>query len=835
MSENAASNTSPVLIGEVGLTTGEARKLLEQLGENSLKTKANLSAVKLFLKQFMSPLVLILLVAAAVTYTAGLSTDYYLILGILLLNAVLGFSQEYKAEKALEALKKVTVSKTRVIRDGIEQEVPNKDLVPGDLIVVAAGQAVPADAKILQEYSLEVNESALTGESLPVLKSGSDDTNRIAMGTMITSGTARAVVEFTGQASRFGQIAEKLSAVKDEPTPFERMVIRLSKVLGLIAIGAAALVYFVGVYKGLPGGEIFLVAASLAVAAVPEGLPAIVGLALALGVQRMARKRAIVRKMSAVEALGAVTVICTDKTGTLTSGQMKARLIQAEGKLINLNSFKSHHFHGAVREILEGSVLANNAGLILKDGANDYDIIGTPTDGALLIMAAKLGFYQQIKDSGKLIEEFPFDKKRKLISAVIKVHSETKALVRGAPELILACCRGLVSDGRVQKMSDEKRLELKSEIEGYAAKGYRVIGFASKPLSRPGDDFSRDEAETDLNYLGFVAITDPPRPEVRESLQRSRMAGVKTIMLTGDNLLTARAIGAEIGFLEENDETAEGLQIDALTDEELDRQISKIKIVARATPEQKLRIVQSLQRNKEVVAVTGDGINDSLALKQADVGVAMGITGTDVAKQAADIILTDDHYSTIVAAIEEGRRIDDSLSQVVRYLAAGNLSEVITIFAAVLLARGGVVPLLPVQILWVNIVTDALPAFALAANGTSAQAMRRAPKARDDHPLNKKGLKLVLTAAVVVSLFTLTAFGIMLPFGIDAARSAAFTVMIMAQMVLALVIAYFHSYTLSWKVNRYLYMAIGGTVLVQLLLFISPTLRDLFHLVLPQW
>lgn len=816
---------------EAGLTTIEAERLLKTFGLNELEEPERLLPLKLFLNQFKSPLVFILVIAGAVAMAAGLVKDSYLILSILFINAGLGFWQEFKAEKSLQALKKITVSQTRVIRDGQEKIIGSSLIVPGDLVILGVGRVIPADCKLLENYSVEVNESALTGESLPLLKTGGDDeASLVFMGTIVTAGSARAEVLHTGMRARFGKIAQELKEVKEEPTPFQISIERLSRKLGVMALFAAIAVFVLGVYKGQPGYEVFLVSASLAVAAVPSALPAVVSLTLALGVQRMARRHAIVRKMAAVEALGSITIICTDKTGTITTGDMSVRHLWFDGRDSSLRSWHGVELPHSLRKIIEVCVLVNTAGLIVSESRErKFDIVGDPTDGALLMAAEELGQRDQIK--GRVLEEFAFDRTRKIVSAVVEVGGRHQAMVRGAPERILSLCSVWRSGTGVVNISKEVRGELEAAFHKYAEKGFRVIGFAEKSIA--GDKvFKREEVETDLVYLGFIAISDPPRLQVLDSLSRAKKAGVNTMMLTGDNILTAKAIGEEVGMLDEGDEVIEGTQIDELTDGELDRYIKRVKIVARATPEHKLRIIQSLQRLKETVAVTGDGVNDALALKQADVGVAMGGKGTDVAKQASDIILTDDQYATIVAAVDEGRRIDNNLKQVVRYLVAGNFSEVLTVFIAV--AFGSVTPLLPVQLLWINIVTDALPAFALAASRPSKNLLRE-PKMRGEQPLNKYGLKFVLSAGVVVAGFTLALYYAFLPFGLAGARTMAFTVMVAAQMVLAIVIARAHSEKNQfWHMNRYLVLSVLGTLAIQTLFLFLPQLRETFHLELPK-
>lgn len=780
--------------------------------------------VKLVLRQFSSPLVLTLVAASVVAFYAGLVKDSYLIFAVLLLNAALGFWQEFKAEKSLQALRKITVSQTRVFRDGEEKKIDNKFLVPGDLIVLESGQTVPADSRILENYSIEVNESALTGESLPVFRAGGEpENNMLYMGTTVTKGLGRALVVETGMRTRFGKLARALKEVKDEPTPFQKSIIKLTRTLVLMAVAAAFAVYFLGVFKGQPRFEIFLVAASLSVAVVPEGLPGIVSLTLALGVQRMAKKNAIVRRMAAVEALGSVTIICTDKTGTLTTGDMAVRHVWAGGRELEIRP--SEPAPENLKKIFKAACAGNTASLLLSGGREKYEVVGDTTDGALLVLAERYGQ----RTEPQIVEEFSFDRNRKILSAVVKNPSGFEVLARGAPEKLLEISSfWQKGEDKIPLASDIKE-KIAESINGYAKRGFRIIGFAYKQISRDGM-LKREEAESRMVYLGFFAISDPPRPNARTSLEKAKNLGVATMMLTGDNLLTAKAIGDEIGMLAESDEVIEGGQIDKLTDGELDRYIKKVKVVARATPEHKLRIIQSLQRLKEIVAVTGDGVNDSLALKQADVGVAMGRKGTDVAKQASDIILADDNYSTIVEAVEQGRRIDGNLTQVVRYLVAGNLSEALTVFVAV--AFGSVTPLLPVQILWVNIVSDALPAFALAVGANRLKTT--VPKKAADHPLNGEGLKIVGTASVVVAAASLLAYWHFFAAGVDVARTAVFTVLIVAQMAMAYVIARLHSgKSFHWGANRYLALAIGGTVLLQLLFLLIPGLRQAFHLKLP--
>lgn len=785
-----------------GLSTQKAQELLKQYGPNRLPDKKTNTALKIFFSQIKNPLVLLLLFAGILSFFIGDQIDSFLIMLILFLNIGLGFWQEYKASKELEALRKLEVFNSRVIRDSKEIKIPSSELVPGDLIILESGDKINADAKIIESVNFMVNEASLTGESLPVIKSNSEGDNLIYFGTIATSGRSIAQVLKTGADTRFGSMAITLQTIEEETTPLEASLARFAKIMGLVAVLIAIAIFAIRFYQGGDLYDVLFTSTALMVAAVPEGLPAVITIVLAIGVQRMYRKKALVRKMIAIESLGETTVILTDKTGTLTKNEMRVNTVETENK----------------ESLLKCAVLCNSANLVLKEdsprsaggaGHGTYDILGDTTEGALLIWARDV--HKTDIDNFRLehpiIEEIPFSLKTRQMMVLVKEKSQNTLFVKGSPESIL----------EIVDLSDAKKQALVKRYQALAQKGLRIIGAASKDYARKQ---KINQKETDLTFLGFIAIADEARVEAKDAVLKAKKAGISVVMVTGDNELTAKFIGEKVGILADGDEVMTGSQLEELTDEEILPRLRNIKVFARVIPEHKLRIVKLMQSLGEIVAVTGDGVNDALALKQAHVGVAMGITGTDVAKEASDIIILDDNFVTIVSAVEEGRLIYSNVTKVIRFLLAGNFSEVLLVVAAVLL--NAPTPLLPVQILWINFVTDGLPALSLAATSSSSSLMLRTPR-KNNSLLGGKSLKIILLGGITIGLICLGVFFTALQVSdLSFARSLTFSLMVVLQMILVWIIKG------PQASNKYLIGSIILVLALQAAIMTIPALQGLF-------
>ena len=786
-----------------GLSDKQAQKLLEQFGHNEIVGRPGQTPFQIFLTQFTSLLVILLIIASVASLFLGDLLDGIFILLIVILNGILGFVQEYKAEKTIRALKQMTVATVRVIRGGVEQKIDSQLLVPGDVIILEEGDKIPADGDILESLHLEANEASLTGESMPVEKNIHDEEKKhVFLGTIVAKGRARVVVTATGMQTRFGQIAASLSEIKEEETPLQKKLDALGKQLGILALGASGTVFIIGFLAKHPLIEMMLTSISLAVAAVPEGLPAVITITLAVGMQRMAREKAILRKLSSIEALGSATVIATDKTGTLTKNEMRVTKVW-----------------GDTDKILTAGVICNNASLIFKHDHGSYDVLGDTTEGTLLLLAAQKGLLaEQVKKDGSLLEEFAFDPTLKMMTVVWESNQQKTIYTKGAPESVLKSCA----------LDEQSRQNIENEFREYAKEGLRVIALAYKNVTRTPK--TRQEAEQDLIFIGFVGIADPPREEVKDAIAIAEAAGIRTIMITGDNELTANAIGTKIGLIQKNEEIITGSQFAKLTDVEALGRLNSIRIFARTTPDQKLRIVQLLQKMGHIVAVTGDGVNDALALKQANVGVAMGITGTDVAKEAADMIITDDNYATLVTAVEEGRTIFDNIKSAVKYLVGCNVGEVIAVVVGMLL--GWPLILTPLQLLYINLVTDGLPAIALAVTPKHDGIMKRKPRATKSIFSSLDGVWF-LEVSVLTAVTTLVAFGVGQQSGnLELARAMAFTTIILVQHFILLDVWTRDSSILKKNIfaDKIFLLAFFGPLILQPLLIYIPPLSGIFKI-----
>ncbi len=712
---------------ENGLTDKEAKKRLLEFGENRILEKKRKTALQIFLDQFKSVLILILIVATIVSVILGEILDAAVIFAIVILNALLGFYQERKAEKILEALKKLASLNAKVLRNSEAKIIKSEEIVPGDILILAAGDKIQADCRLLESINLKIDESSLTGESVPVEKNIEQITNTAIISerhcmlyaaTTVVYGHCKALVTATGMNTEFGHIAASIQC-DEEKTPLQKKMDKLGAQLGALFLCLCTIIFIVGLSIGMKPIEIFLISIALAVAAVPEGLLASITTALSLGVYRMAQKKAVIRKLTAVETLGSTTVICTDKTGTLTVNAMTVRKIYVNNKMIDVSG-EGYSTEGKFS--IEGKEIAvdESLKLLLRIGkeCNDASLhIGDPTEIALLVSAKKSGL--DIFEKQKRIDEIEFTSERKMMSIL-----SDRVYAKGAVEELLKKCTQIYENGKTRKLVQKDIDEINKITAGFASQGLRVLGFAYKDANKL--------EESDLIFAGLQAMIDPPRKEAKDAISKCHTAGIKVIMITGDHKETALAIARELGLTDhKNDGLAlTGLELDEMDDSQLENIVENVSVYARVSPLHKVRITEALKKKGHVVAMTGDGINDAIALKKADIGIAMGITGTDVAKEASDIVLTDDNFATIVNAVEEGRGIYDNIKKVIAFLLSGNIAEVFIIFIAILL--GMPMPLAAIQILWINLVTDGLPALALSVDPVDKKIMSRKPRPRDE-------------------------------------------------------------------------------------------------------
>ena len=816
-----------------GLTSQQVETQKSLYGANKLREKKKKTNVQRFFDQFKDAMIIILLIAAVISFVVACveqnPKEFFepvLILLIVVLNAVMGVMQESKAEKALDALKSMSAPHARVIRDGEEKVIDASELVPGDIIRLEAGDFIPADARLLRSVSLKSEESALTGESVPSEKDASviidenaplgDRTNMVFSGCSVTYGTATAIVTATGMDTEMGKIANLLDNEEEGQTPLQQKLTQLGKMLGALAIACCAVIFVVGISNGIPALEIFMTAVSLAVSAIPEGLPAIVTIVLSIGVQRMVKRNAIIRRLPAVETLGSASVICSDKTGTLTQNRMtlvKAYLDGAD----ELEQITNENSEG-VKKLLQYGTLCCD-GSVVFDGAQEQHI-GDPTETAIVLAAHKNGMPKDsLNKAYPRMGEIPFDSDRKLMTTINRIGGKNIVIVKGAFDVMASRCIA----GDLEKA--------KQWTESMSRDALRVLAVGYKEIENiPGNPTS-EELENGLTFMGLVGMIDPPRPEAKDAVAICRKAGIKPVMITGDHVVTASAIARELGILLEGDRAITGAELDAMTDTELDAQVEQISVYARVSPENKIRIVKAWQRKGQVVSMTGDGVNDAPALKAADIGCAMGITGTDVAKGAADMTLTDDNFATIVDAVREGRGIYANIKKVVGFLLGTNIGEVITVFVAMLLWHK--TPLLSMQLLMINLVTDSLPAIALGMEAVESDIMDRKPKTKNEGLFaHGFGVRIVLQG-VMFGLLSLIAFrvGELQTGCLEGGQTLAFMVLALSQVVQAFNMRSEHSlFKIGVFTNPTLNKAaLASTALVALVLF-TPV-RTIFGLV----
>ena len=835
-----------------GLATEEANERLKKFGLNKLSEKGKISPFKLFIDQFRNILILILIAAATLTYAIYFfggreSSDLIegsLILAIVVIIAVLGFIQEYRAERAIEALKKLLAFKAKVIREKKEKEIDTTGLVPGDVVILEEGEKVPADIRLIQVANLQTNEASLTGESAPIMKTAdilsgnleiADQKNMVFSGTTITAGRGIGVVIATGDSTQIGKIARAVSDTKEEDTPIQKRLDNLGKILGYgtVAVSVFVFIFIVFFAKDFAQFSVlqriihsFVAAVALAVAAIPEGLPAVVTISLAFGTGRMLKKNALVRKLTSMETLGSVDVICADKTGTLTTGEMTVREIYFESGLYTVTG-QGFNSHGEfllndkktdpekLKLLMRAALACNNA--VFEEENNK--ILGDPTEGALVVSAYKAG----IKETGKRLYEVPFSSERKMMSVLVEeapnYGGKKIVYTKGAPEIVLKVCTKLIKDGKAVNLDEKERNRILEENAKMAAKALRVLGFAYKESAKG----EKEDMEEDLIFIGLQGIMDPPRPEVKELIGTCRNSGIRIIMITGDHLATARAIASEIGI---KGAAVTGEDLENLPDKEFEKKVESIDIYARVNPEHKLRIVEALKKYGHIVAMTGDGVNDAPALKRADIGIAMGITGTDVAKEASDIVLLDDQFGTIVAAIEEGRGIFDNIRKFVDYLLSCNIGEVLVVFLALLIFKD--IPLTAVMLLWINIVTDGLPAVALGLDPAEKGILRHSPKKFQGEIIDLRVWVEIAFFSIALTIATVSIFVINLSESINEARAATFMAIIIFELVRLANIR--SDYKISLLENVWLPLAIVSSILLQLILVYIPTFANWFQI-----
>ena len=761
---------------EKGLSVSKVEEKKQKYGLNELQEKKKDSIFKKFIAQFKDFSIIVLIIAAIVSGIVGIAegegiTDTVIILIVVLLNAVIGVVQESKAEKSLEALKKLSAHASKVIRDGKVQVIPARELVPGDVVVIETGDYVSADLRIIEAANLKVQESSLTGESVPVEKETKeieekdvgigDRINMLFSSGLITYGRGKAIVVETGMNTEVGKIAGMINETVKQETPLQRRLNSLGKTLGIAALIICAIIFIIGLLEGKGVIDMFMTAVSLAVAVIPEGLVAVSTIVLAIGVQKMVKKNAIVKKLPAVETLGSSTVICSDKTGTLTQNKMTVEKIFCNDVTVDVEKVETTE---DFNKLVYNCMLCNDT-KTLENG----ELAGDPTETALVDMAFKLDYTQDIYREMPRVEEVPFDSDRKLMTTVNKKEDKYIVYTKGGVDELLKICNSYLYKGEIRTNLDEYANWIRTNNENMAKEALRVLAFAYKEMDHMPTKEEMETIERGLTFIGMVGMIDPPREEAKKAVEKCKHAGIKTVMITGDHKITAVAIAKKLGILENEDEALTGLELDQISDEELTKNIRKYSVYARVSPEHKVRIVKAWQANGEVVAMTGDGVNDSPALKTSDIGCAMGKVGTEVAKEAADVILTDDNFATIVSAVEEGRRIYDNILKVIQFLISCNVGEVVvlllaTLFAPVIGKLFGITDitllqvLLPIHILWINLVTDTFPALALAFDPANKDIMNRKPIKKDEGIFTKGRTFRIIYQGVMIGLLTLAAF-----------------------------------------------------------------------------
>ena len=846
-----------------GLNQNQVEESAKKYGLNELQEKKKDSLLKKFIAQFKDFSIIVLIIAAIVSGIVGVVegegiTDTIIILIVVFLNAIIGIIQESKAEKSLEALKKLSSHAAKVIRNGKEQVIPARELVPGDLVVIETGDYVAADLRIIEAINLKSQESSLTGESVPVEKTTEkidgqeiglgDRKNMLFSSSLITYGRGKAIVVDTGMNTEVGKIAGMLDQAEKQETPLQKRLNSLGKTLGIACLAICAAIFAIGLIQGKPIIDMFMTAVSLAVAVIPEGLVAVSTIVLAIGVQKMVKKNAIVKKLPAVETLGSSTVICSDKTGTLTQNKMTVERVFCDDELQDIKNInKTEDF----KKLVYNCMLCNDS-RVLENG----EIGGDPTETALVDMAFKQKYTQEIFKENPRVEEVPFDSERKLMTTVNKNNGKYIVYTKGGVDELLKCCNSFLYKGQVRTNLETYVGWVRENNEKMAREALRVLAFAYKELDHMPSKEEMKTIESNLIFVGMVGMIDPPREEAKKAVEKCKKAGIKTVMITGDHKVTAIAIAKKLGILKDESEALTGIELDKISDEQLTKDIRKYSVYARVSPEHKVRIVKAWQANGEVVAMTGDGVNDSPALKTSDIGCAMGKVGTEVAKEAADVILTDDNFATIVSAVEEGRRIYDNILKVIQFLISCNVGEVVVLLLATLFAPQigqwfGITDvtmiqvLLPIHILWINLVTDSFPALALAFDPANKDIMDRKPIKKGEGIFTKGRTFRIIYQGIMIGLLTLSAFLIGLasttePIDgltleqtkIEVGETMAFVVLAFSELVHVFNVrdnknSIFKTGILG---NKVLLLAVGASALLMAVILVIPGLREVFSI-----
>ncbi|MDL2308486.1 calcium-translocating P-type ATPase, PMCA-type [Bacteroidales bacterium OttesenSCG-928-B11] len=825
---------------EQGLFEKEVEERRAQYGYNAFQKKKHTPLWKKFLMQFKSFMIIVLLIAAAISGVVGFLngegfTDAIIILAIVILNAIIGVAQEAKAEKSLDALEKLSSPHCKVIRDGKLNTIESKELVPGDLVVIETGDSIPADLRLTEAVNLKIQEAALTGESVPEEKYTAKIEGEVSLGdcdnmafgsTNVTYGRGKGVVTAIGMDSEVGKIASMIQTVPETKTPLQEKLDKLGKMLGIGAIAICLLIFIVGMLYGNDLMTMFMTAVSLAAAAIPEGLPAVSTIVLAVGVQKLVKKNAIVRKLPSVETLGSTQVICSDKTGTLTQNKMTVMQLFADGKIENVDQLTAENL-GGFKMVMEGAVMANDA--ILTQNDDKWTTTGDPTETALVDLGLKFDLYKnELNVKYPRVAEIPFDSDRKMMTIVVDKDGILTVYVKGGLDEVLACCSSILENGEKREITEADRSKLKEANTRMAQEALRVLAVATSTIERLPEEIEPSTLELDLTFAGMLGMIDPPREEVRVAVEKCADAGIKPVMITGDHQITAVAIADYLGIKKEGDIVLTGMDVEKMSASELRKEVERVAVFARVSPEHKVRIVEAFQANGKIVAMTGDGVNDAPALKLADIGVAMGITGTDVSKEAADIVLADDNFATIVTAVEEGRRIYDNIIKAIQFMLATNIGEIIVLFVAII--ANWAVPLLPIHILWINLVTDSLPALALSVDPATPNIMKRKPVDPKTGIMNRNFALHIALQGLMIGMLSLVAYKVGLQWGIDIARTMTFAVLAFCQITHVFNVRSNHySAFRGLFSNKYLLGAIAIVIGLMLIVLEIPFLEDIFH------
>ena len=763
---------------EKGLIEEEVNARKEKYGLNELKAKKKKSIIVKFLEQFKDFMIIILIISAIISGVVGVMqgegiTDTIIILVVVIVNAIIGVAQESKAEKSLEALQKLSSHVAKVIRNGKLMVLPSKNLVPGDVVIIETGDYIPADLRIIEAVNLKSQEAALTGESVPVEKMAAkiddekigigDRINMLFSSSLVTYGRGKAIVVETGMNTEVGKIADIINTTKENTTPLQEKIGKLGKTLGIVALAICAVIFVVGLLYGKEPIHMFMTAVSLAVAAIPEGLPAVFTIVLAIGVQRMVKKNAIVKKLPAVETLGSATVICSDKTGTLTQNKMTVEKLYYNNKIVDLSKFTRNMENMTLNRLVHSGMLCNDTKI-----SESNELAGDPTEVALVDLGLKLNYETTIYGQLPRVDEIPFDSDRKLMTTVHEANGKYIVYTKGGVDELLAICTKYLINEEIKEDLNDFRASVQESNSNMAKDALRVLAMAYKELDHKPTKEEMANIESDLIFIGMVGMIDPPRMEVKDAVAKCKSAGIKTVMITGDHKTTAIAIAKTLGILEKEEEAITGIELEEMSQEDLIKNVRNYSVYARVSPEHKVRIVKAWQANGEIVAMTGDGVNDAPSLKTADIGCAMGIVGTDVAKEAADVILTDDNFATVVSAVEEGRRIYDNILKAIQFLLSSNIGEIVALFVAILITPllskafgvdiSLIEVLLPIHILWINLVTDSLPALALAVDPPAEDIMSRKPLKQGNGIFTNGMTWRIIYQGIMIGMLTIIAF-----------------------------------------------------------------------------